>query len=99
MGRGSTNVEILPGHDHSRILPAGSEALLGCKGTMVSHNFPSPRGTLANLGLLRNASIFGLELGTSHSAHALVHHPRPLDHTTSMVIGVQILNASNAAFR
>ena len=30
-------------------------------------------------------SRFRLKPGTTHPAQALVHHPRPLDHTTSIV--------------
>ena len=41
---GKTNVAILSGRDHSSTLPAESGALLGCKGTTVSHSFPAPRG-------------------------------------------------------
>ena len=47
---------ILFGRDYSSILPAWSRALLGCRGTMVSHNFPAPRETLVNLELLREAT-------------------------------------------
>ena len=55
MGRGANNVAILLGRDHSSTLPAGSEALLGCRRTIESHSFPTPRGILMNFELLRVA--------------------------------------------
>lgn len=52
----ATNVIILPECDHSSTLFAGSGALLGCKKTIISHNFPAPRKTLVNLKLLKKVS-------------------------------------------
>ena len=58
MGRGVTNVAILPRCDHSNTLPTGFGALLGCRETMVNHSFlaPRPQWTLVNLKLLRKVT-------------------------------------------
>ena len=49
MGRGATNMAILLGRNHSSTLLTKSEALLKCKGTMVSHSCLAPQGTLVIL--------------------------------------------------
>ena len=90
MGRGATNVAILPRHDHNSTLPVGSGALLGYRGTTLSHNLWVLRGTLVNFELLSNSSesISRFEPWTSHLVH-LIHHPRPLDHSLVILVDWQ----------
>ena len=87
MGRGAINMAILSGRDHNSTLPVGFRALLGYRGTTVSHSFSTSRGTLVNFEY-PSESIFKFEPWTSHSMH-LIHHPRPLDHSLVILVDWQ----------